>query len=156
MKKTLFLLAAACGSLLYGCGGSSAPPSPPLITTVSLSDGTIGAAYTQSIHATGGTAPFKWSVSSGSLPHALTLSSSSSSSLTISGTPDTVQANVALSIQVCDVNGQTASQPFSISIKGTTAQTQSGAVQGDLAGDVLGFRGIQYAAPPNGDRARHP
>jgi para-nitrobenzyl esterase len=153
MKKALFLLTAACGCLLYGCGGSSAPPplSTPSITTVSITDGTIGAAYTQTIQATGGTAPFSWSVSSGSLPHALALNASSTSSVTISGTPDTVQANVALTIQVHDVNGQTASQAFSISIKGTTAQTQSGAVQGALAVDVLAFRGIPYAAPPVGD-----
>jgi hypothetical protein len=121
MKRALFLLTAACGCLLYGCGGSSAPPlSPPSITTVSITDGTIGAAYTQTIQATGETAPFSWSVSSGSLPHALALNASSSSSVAISGTPDTVQANVALTIQVHDANGQTASQAFSISIKGTT------------------------------------
>lgn len=151
MKKTLLLLAAACGSLLHGCGGSSAPPLPPSITTVSLSDGTIGATYKQTIQATGGTAPFNWSVSSGSLPNALSLGVGSTSSVTISGTPDTVQADVAFTIQVHDVNGQTASQPFSISVKGTTAQTQSGAVQGALAANILAFRGIPYAAPPVGD-----
>ena len=152
MKQGLSLLAAACVSLLCGCGGGSpVRPVPPSITTASLSDGTVGAAYTQTIQATGGTAPFNWSVSSGSLPHALTLSTSSSSSATISGTPDTVQANVALTIQVRDGNGQTASQPFSVSIKGTTAQTQSGTVQGVFAGNLLAFRGIPYAAPPVGD-----
>jgi para-nitrobenzyl esterase len=151
MKKTLSLLAAACGSLLYGCGGSSAPLTGPSITTTSLSDGTIGAAYTQTIQATGGTAPFNWSVSSGSLPHAIALSASSSNSVTISGTADTVQANVAFTIQLQDVNGRIASQAFSISIKGTIAQTQSGAVQGVLDANVLAFRGIPYAAPPLGD-----
>ena len=153
IKKALIPLAAACGWLLSGCGGSSAPapPPPPSIATASLSDGTIGAAYTQTIQATGGAAPFNWTVSTGSLPHALALSASSSSSVTISGTPDTMQTNVAFTIQVRDANGQTASQAFAISIKGTIAQTQSGAVQGALAGKVLAFRGIPYAAPPVGD-----
>jgi para-nitrobenzyl esterase len=153
MRKTLIPLVAACGWLLYGCGGSSAPPPPPApsITTASLSDGTIGAAYTQTIQATGGTAPFSWSVSSGSLPHGLALGASSSSSVTISGAPDTVQTNVAFIIQIRDANGQTMSQPFAVSIKGTIAQTQSGAVQGALDGNVLAFRGIPYAAPPIGD-----
>lgn len=153
MRKTLIPLVAACGSFLHGCGGSSGPPPPPppSISTVSLSDGTVGAAYTQTIQATSGTAPFSWSVSSGSLPHALVLSASSSSSVTISGTPDTVQTNVAFTIQIRDANSQTASQPFAISIRGTVAQTQSGVIQGALAGDVLAFRGIPYAAPPVGN-----
>lgn len=154
-KKTLIPLAVACGWLLYGCGGSSSPPPPlpPSITTASVSDGTIGATYTQTVQATGGTLPFTWSVSTGTLPHALALSASSSSSATISGTPDTVQANVAFTIQVRDANGQTGSQPFVISIKGTTAQTQSGALQGVLNsnGNVLAFRGVPYAAPPVGN-----
>jgi para-nitrobenzyl esterase len=152
MKKTVIPLVAACSSLLHGCGGSSAPPPPPVpsITTASLSDGTIGAAYTQTIQATSGIAPFSWSVSSGSLPHGLALDASASSSVAISGTPDTAQANVAFTIQVRDADSQAASQSFVVSIRGTTAQTQSGAVQGALNGSVLAFRGIPYAAPPVG------
>jgi para-nitrobenzyl esterase len=154
MKKTPISLLAVSSLLLHGCGGSSPPPPPPppppSITTASLSDGTIDAAYTQTIQATG-TAPFGWSVSSGSLPNGLALSPSSSSSATISGVPDTVQANVAFTIQVRDYSGQAASQPLVISIKGTTAQTQSGAVQGALNGNILAFRGIPYAAPPVGN-----
>jgi para-nitrobenzyl esterase len=150
VRKALIPLVALCGSFLHGCGGSASPPPPaPSITTSSLSDGTVGASYTQTIQASG-TAPFSWSVSSGSLPHALALGASSSSSVTISGTPDTVQTNVAFTMQVRDASGQAGSQPFAISIKGTTAQTQSGTLQGALAGDVVAFRGVPYAAPPIG------
>ena len=138
---------------MTGCGSSSSPPPPPIlsIATLSLSDGTSGASYTQTIQATGGVAPFSWSVSSGVLPHLLALGPSSTNVATISGTPDAVQTNVAFTIQVTDGSGQMAKQPFAVTIKSTVAQTQSGAVQGVVAGDLLAFRGIPYAAPPVGN-----
>lgn len=131
-----------------------------MISTVSLSDGTVGAAYSQTIQATGGVAPFRWDVFSlrGGLPAGLTLMPSSSNSVTISGTPTTVQ-NIAFSIQVIDANGQSGSHGYQVSIKGTTAQTNNGIVQGTLvacglpecaASNVLEFLGIPYAAPPVG------
>ncbi len=56
-------------------------PPPLAITTASLTTGTVGAAYSQSLAATGGYSPYIWSVT-GSLPAGLTLSGS-----VISGTP---------------------------------------------------------------------
>jgi para-nitrobenzyl esterase len=138
------------------------PPAAPSISTPSLSDGTVGAAYTQTIQAVGGTAPFAWSVFSlngPALPAGLSLSPSSGNSVTISGTPTAVQASVAFFIRVTDASGQSASQSYRVSIKGTTAQTSDGTVQGTLvvcglpecaASNVLEFLGIPYAAPPVG------
>lgn len=124
-----------------------------MISTVSLSDGTVGAVYSQTIQATGGESPFRWSVFSlkGGLPAGLTLVPTTSNSVSISGTPTTVQADVAFAIRVTDASGQSAFQRYVVSIKGTTAQTQSGAVQGVIDGDELVFRGIPYAAPPVGN-----
>jgi para-nitrobenzyl esterase len=129
-----------------------------MISTVSLSDGTVGAAYSQTIQATGGVAPFKWGVFSlkGGLPAGLTLVPSSSNSVTISGTPTTVQ-NMAFFIQVADASGQSANQSHTVTIKSTVAQTPLGALQGKIvpcgtaecsARNVLEFLGIPYAAPP--------
>ena len=154
MKNLQWLSTAICSlPLIAGCGGGSAPPPPPTlsIATATLSDGTQGAAYVQAVEASGGVAPFNWSVSSGSLPNNLMLAPSTSNSVAISGTPGTAQASVTFTIQVADSSKQTATQTFTVSIKGTVAQTQSGAVQGIVAGNELAFRGIPYAAPPVGN-----
>src|SRR5262249_39778883 len=102
-------------AVLVSCGGSANTP-PPIrvlsIATTSLSDGFVTFAYVQMIQADGGVAPFSWAVSSGSLPHNLTLGSSSTNSVTISGTPDTVQTAVTFAIQVTDAKRQTATKLF--------------------------------------------
>ncbi|HUB34355.1 MAG TPA: putative Ig domain-containing protein, partial [Bryobacteraceae bacterium] len=83
---------------------------PPLtITTSSLASGTIGVAYSASLSATGGSGGYSWSVTSGSLPGGLSLSSSG----TISGTPTTA-ATSNFTVTVTDSGNRTASQGFSI------------------------------------------
>src|SRR5205085_230564 len=61
--------------------------NPPAlsITTSSLPAGTVGTPYSQALGASGGTLPYTWSVSVGSLPAGFTLSAAG----TISGTPST-------------------------------------------------------------------
>lgn len=133
-----------------GCGGGSSHPQGPSITTTSLPDDAIGSPYSQAIQASGGIAPFTWSVTSGALPHSLALSGSTGNSVMISGTPDRVQSSVAFTIQVADANGQFAKQLYIVNIESspTIAVTQSGAVQGVVEGNFLAFRGIPFAAPP--------
>src|SRR5207244_644362 len=53
----------------------SVAPPPLSITTSTLPPGTVGAGYNTSLAATGGTTPYSWSITSGSLPLGLTLSS---------------------------------------------------------------------------------
>ena len=49
-------------------------PAPVQITTSSLPVSTVGASYSQTLTASGGSPPFSWSVISGSLPTGLVLS----------------------------------------------------------------------------------
>jgi len=154
MKSGISLAGTLLSILLAGCGGGGGTKTPSLfILTTSLPDDTIGSPYSVTVLATGGTAPFAWSVSAGALPDNLTLASSSSSSVTISGTPDRVQAAVSFTIRVSDATSQTATQPYSVNITSspTVVVTKSGAIQGTVQSNILAFRGIPYAAPPKGN-----
>jgi Putative Ig domain len=91
-------------------------PAPLAIATTTLANGVIGTSYNQTIQATGGAAPFAWTVSSGALPHNLSLSASTTSTVTLSGTPDTVAQGVAFTIQVTYPSGDIATQSYTVSI----------------------------------------
>jgi Putative Ig domain len=84
-----------------------------VISTAALPSGTVGIAYSTTLTATGGTAPYSWTVASGTLPAGLSLSKGG----TISGTPTSAgQSN--FTVQVTDSSSpvQNAIKPFSISI----------------------------------------
>lgn len=90
----------------------TAASAPPSITTASpLPSGTVGAAYSQTLSATGGTPPYSWSVTGGALPAGLSLSASGS----ISGTP-TASGTFSFTAQVTDSKQASASKAFSVTI----------------------------------------
>jgi trimeric autotransporter adhesin len=105
-------------AVLFRCGGGSSQQSilPLMITTASLPNGASEVTYSQTIQATGGVAPFTWTVSAGTLPHNLALSGSATNTVTISGTPDTAAQGVAFSVKVTDSANQSASQAYTVSI----------------------------------------
>ena len=86
------------------------------ITTSSLPNGQVQAAYSATLQATGGTTPYTWSVTSGTLPAGLSLTASSGA---ISGTPTTAGTS-SFTIQVADSAGNKASAGFSITVTGGT------------------------------------
>lgn len=86
------------------------------ITTTSLPNGQVQVAYSATLQATGGTTPYTWSVSSGSLPAGLTLTASSGA---ISGTPTTAGTS-SFTIQVADSAGNKAFAGFTITMTGGT------------------------------------
>ena len=59
----------------FGAVNISINTGPPSVTTTSLPNATIDTAYTQTLQASGGVPPYKWSVTSGSLPVWATLDS---------------------------------------------------------------------------------
>jgi hypothetical protein len=83
---------------------------PVTITTTSLPDGTVGTAYSQTVAATGGTTPYTFSITTGTLPAGLTLDPASG---TISGTPTAV-ATSSFTVTVTDSASGTAKQALTI------------------------------------------
>ncbi len=80
------------------------------ITTTSLPDGSVGASYSASLQATGGSGSYSWSTSSGSLPPGLDLSGN-----TIGGTP-TVAGSWDFQVTVGS-GGDTDSRTLSIQVR---------------------------------------
>jgi hypothetical protein len=95
-------------------------PNPVHITTdPNLPLGTVDTAYVQTLGATGGTAPYTWSVSSGSaMPGGLVLSTDG----TISGKP-TVPSNFEFFLTVNDSAGHSVQQAFFLMVVPKTNPT---------------------------------
>ncbi|MEO7654050.1 MAG: putative Ig domain-containing protein, partial [Bryobacteraceae bacterium] len=88
------------------------PASAVSITTApALPGGTVGAAYTLTLSATGGVAPYFWSFLSGTLPAGLSVTQGGS----LSGTP-TQPGSFTFAIQTQDSRQTTASATFSLTI----------------------------------------
>jgi len=85
--------------------------APLTITSASLPGGTGGVAYSATLTATGGTSPYSWSVTSGTLPAGVTLSTAGA----LSGTPTNAGA-YSFGIRVVDSIGATASQSYNLTI----------------------------------------
>lgn len=73
-------------------------PEPLMITTTSAANGVVGASYSQTITATGGTPPYLWSIIRGRLPAGLAFNSLTGQ---ITGTPTNAEI-VSVTFQVSD------------------------------------------------------
>lgn len=82
--------------------------APLSITTASLPGGNVGVTYTATLKAAGGTAPYAWAITNGTLPVGLTLNASTGN---ISGTP-TAAGSATFTIQVTDSTGALARKKF--------------------------------------------
>ncbi|MHB8313606.1 MAG: G1 family glutamic endopeptidase, partial [Candidatus Dormibacteria bacterium] len=105
-----------------------------VITTTSLPSATVGRAYSATRAASGGTAPYSWAITSGSLPSGLTLSSGGS----IIGTPSAA-GTASFGVQVTDSTtptAETATTQLSISVASAATPTvQSPNWSGYIAGN---------------------
>jgi hypothetical protein len=90
----------------------STPVAPLEFISGNPPSGTVGVAYSTSLNASGGTPPYSFSVTSGSLPSGLTLSHATGA---IAGTPTAAGTSVFTG-QVTDASGTVASASFSITI----------------------------------------
>jgi large repetitive protein len=90
--------------------------APPLaITTIDLAGGKVGVSYAQSLGATGGTPPYDWRISQGSLPDGLTLSTSG----TIAGTPTTANT-FRFAVTVTDSRQVTDTRSYVLTVSPST------------------------------------
>lgn len=83
-----------------------------IITTTSVPNGSLNVAYSALLQAAGGTQPYKWSITTGSLPSGLSLNASTGE---ISGAP-TSSGTSNFTVQVTDSAAKPASATQSLSI----------------------------------------
>ncbi len=98
-------------------------PIPTLTFTGSLPNAVVGVAYTQTLQATGGVAPYTYAVTAGALPPGLTLSTAG----VVSGTPTAVGAySFTATATDSEATPQTASLPLVLLVTyaSTTQDTQ--------------------------------
>ncbi|MEW6158499.1 MAG: putative Ig domain-containing protein [Verrucomicrobiota bacterium] len=107
--------------------------SPPIVisTPPNLPPGQIGVPYTKTFEATGGNAPFTWSVAAGNLPQGMTLSSEG----ILSGTPLEFGTFV-FQILLHDITGQLVDSPFSLVIAPPPLVISNTAVPDGVEGDL--------------------
>jgi hypothetical protein len=94
---------------------AAAIPQPLAIITSSLPNGMLNVAYSATLTASGGTAPYTWSVSTGTLPVGLKFNSGA-----ITGNP-TVAGSYSFTVKVSDAGGQTMTKALGIAISATGA-----------------------------------
>jgi hypothetical protein len=91
----------------------------PSITTTTLLSGSYGVPYSQTLAASGGTAPFTWSISSATPPSWLILNPSTGA---ITGTP-TAESSGSVTFEVKDAVGATATQAITVTVAMATTTT---------------------------------
>jgi hypothetical protein len=132
------VLAALALVFVAGCngGGGGTPPTPVSITTTTLTQGTVNTSFSAALAATGGSGTYTWSVSSGSLPTGLTLSSAG----VITGTP-TAAGLSSFTVQAEDSEKtpEMATQPLKLAISGGNLTITSLPLQGGQVGQAYTF-----------------
>ncbi|MCW2783834.1 MAG: S-layer domain protein [Marmoricola sp.] len=113
-RLAVLLAAAVLAAIALVVPGSaaSAAPKPLAVSTASLPDSTEGIRYVAQLKATGGTAPYTWSVVAGSLPDGLTLSSSGK----VTGYQGFFAHTSDVTVQVADKTHATAVRALTLTI----------------------------------------
>jgi hypothetical protein len=125
LQRLAFLASLAGIMVLSSCGGGaktansspatpvSAPaPTPSLTVSATLPAGTEGSAYSGSVTANGGAAPYNFSVTTGQMPQGVNLNNSTGA---VSGTP-TAAGSFNFAVSVSDATGDSKQQSLQIAI----------------------------------------
>jgi hypothetical protein len=116
---------------------------PPMITTTTVPDATLGAAYSAPITATGGVPPLSWSLSSGTLPKGLALGSSTTGTVNITGKA-TVAGVSTFTVTVTDATGASNTSGQLQIVVSSLALTTTSPLPPGTVGVV--YPGVQFAA----------
>ena len=103
--------------------------TPLSITSSTLPAATIGSAYSQQLAASGGSPPYQWSLSAGSLPQGLTANAAG----VISGTP-AAPGSSNFTVQVKDNAGGTATKQLSITVSPAALTITTSSLPNGMAG----------------------
>ncbi len=142
------LLGSVVCAILSGCAASTPQngPSALNIGEFTLSAGVPGIAYKQLLIANGGTTPYTWTISAGTLPPGLSLTSDG----IIQGTPTTL-GNYNFTVQVVDSQTPTHAidtAPESIAINPPLSMPTSALPSGQVGNPYTGTITAQNGAPP--------
>src|ERR1039458_9614283 len=115
--------------ILMAPSGASAKASPLVVVTTSLPSGQVGIAYSTTLAATGGTSPYSWSLTGGTLPAGLTLNAATGG---ISGTPTATANATALTFTVIDSSSPAQSKSVNLTLTIAGLSGTITAVQRDI------------------------
>ena len=99
----------------YGCTGTRVYPIKicPVVNLAAITlTGTVGTAYSQSVTASGGTGPYTYALTTGTLPGGLTLNGTTGA---ISGTPN-VEISSTVNVTATDANGCTGTRSYTLAM----------------------------------------
>lgn len=109
------------------------------ISTTSLPNGTIGAAYSAVVNASGGCTPYKWAVASGALPAGVTArASSTTTSVSLTGTP-TAAATDSFTLKVTGCSGVTSQEAYRVVIQSTANHVVDLSWKASTSSDIAGY-----------------
>ncbi|MGA2372316.1 MAG: putative Ig domain-containing protein [Candidatus Korobacteraceae bacterium] len=142
------LLGCVVCAILGGCAGSTPQSGPGAlnIAQFSLSAGVPGIAYKQLLIASGGKTPYTWSVSAGTLPPGLSLTTDG----IISGTPTTT-GTYNFTVMVVDSQSPTKAvdtAPLAISINPVLSLTSTPLVSGQVGENYAATITASNGVPP--------
>ena len=109
------------------------------ITTTTVPNGTVKATYSAVIKASGGCAPYKWTIASGTLPAGVSATvSSTTRSLTLAGTP-TRAATYSFAEKVTGCGGSASQVSYKVVIQATANHIVDLSWTPSTSGDVVGY-----------------
>ncbi len=123
-SRVLIFLSVLVIGLMFqqGCASSNSgggtQPMPLSIATASLPNGQVGVSYNTMLVASGGTTPYVWSLTSGTLPAGMKLNATTNS---ITGTPTATATNAALTFQVQDSGNPMQTKSVNLTLTVTAA-----------------------------------